>query len=303
MDNIDAVMWTTERRRLRDMSAGAPLPSFTRILLVTDFSECSEVAVPFARLMAERYNASVVAAHIITGVGATNAETAAHATGETQNPGEAQMQEFLGRNTLGEVPVETVIERGPVAEVLASVIEGKGIDLVVVGTHGRSGVGKLLLGSVAQRIFNVAPCPVLTVSARAGRPSEAAGKFARILYPTDFSAESLTALPYALSLAKVDGSTLILLYAGSELPPQEMLPEYYRRLNALIPQEASTWCRSDTLVSAGDPADEILKAVSEQNADLIVISAQRAEGALNVPLTTAYQVVAHAHCPVLRVRC
>jgi len=285
------------------MSAVAILPSFTRILLVTDFSECSEAAVPFARLMAERYEASVVVAHIVTGASATTAETVAHEAGETQEAAEAEMKRFLARNTLGEVPVETVIERGPVADVLASVIEKKRIDLVVVGTHGRSGVGKLLLGSVAQRIFNVAACPVLSVSPRAGRPSGAAGQFARILYPTDFSKESLTALPYALSLAKIDGSALILLHATSEPPRQEVLQEYYRRLNALIPQEARTWCKSDALVSVGDPAEAILKAVSEQNADLIVISAHQAEGAFNVPLTTPYQIVAHAHCPVLRVRC
>jgi len=60
-------------------------------------------------------------------------------------------------------------------------------DRMRLGTDGRSGVGKLLLGSVAQRIFNVVPCPVLTVSPRAGKSWGAVGKFARILYPTDFS--------------------------------------------------------------------------------------------------------------------
>ena len=277
------------------------LPSFTRILLVTDFSDCSEAAVPFARLMAERYAARVVVAHIITGVGAA-AEEAAHPAHDAQAAAEAEMQRFLERNTLGEVPVETVIERGPVADVLATSIEKRGIDLVVVGTHGRSGVGKLLMGSVAQRIFNVAPCPVLSVSPRAGKPSGAAEKFAKILYPTDFSEESLRALPYALSLARIDGSTLVLLHAAGEQPPQQVLQAYYMRLNALIPPEARTWCRSDALVSTGDPTEVILQAASEQNADLIVISAHRAEGTFNVPLTTAYQVVAHAHCPVLRVR-
>ena len=277
------------------------LPSFTRILLVTDFSDCSEAAVPFARLMAERYAARVVVAHIITGVGAA-AEEAAHPAHDAQAAAEAEMQRFLETNTLGEVPVETVIERGPVADVLATSIEKRGIDLVVVGTHGRSGVGKLLMGSVAQRIFNVAPCPVLSVSPRAGKPSGAAEKFAKILYPTDFSEESLRALPYALSLARIDGSTLVLLHAAGEQPPQQVLQAYYMRLNALIPPEARTWCRSDALVSTGDPTEVILQAATEQNADLIVISAHRAEGTFNVPLTTAYQVVAHAHCPVLRVR-
>ena len=135
-------------------------------------------------------------------------------------------------------------------------------------SRGRRDVGgnAVLLGSVAQRIFNVAHCPVLSVSPRARRALGADQKFAKILYPSDFS-------------------------------------EYYWRLNALVPPEARTWCRSDALVSVGDPAQAIPQAAWEQNADLIVLSAHRAAGTFNVPLTTAYQVVAHAPCPVLRVRC
>jgi len=284
------------------MNTMANLPSFTRILLVTDFSECSEAAVPFARRMAERYAASVVVAYIITGAGAS-AEGTARPAQDVVTAAGAEMQSFLGRNTLDEVRVETVIEHGPVAEVLATVIQQKAIDLVVVGTHGRSGVGKLLLGSVAQRIFNVAPCPVLSVSPRARRALGAEQKFAKILYPSDFSENSLKALPYALSLAKRDDSALLLLHAASEPFRPEVLQEYYRRLNALVPPEARTWCRSDVLVSVGDPAQAIPQAAWEQNADLIAISAHRAAGTFNVPLTTAYQVVAHAPCPVLRVRC
>ncbi|MFZ3211561.1 MAG: universal stress protein [Terriglobales bacterium] len=285
------------------MGTMAMLPSFTRILLVTDFSDCSEAAVPFVRLMAECYGASVVAAHIITGATTEAAtEAAPHEAGALQGAAEVQMRRFLARNALGEVPVETIIERGSVADVLAPLIQKQGIDLVVVGTHGRSGVGKLLLGSVAQRIFNVVPCPVLSVSPRAAKAPGAAEKFARILYPTDFSEVSLVALPYALSLAKIEGSALILLHAASEPPRHEVLQEYYRRLNALIPQEARAWCKSDALVSVGDPVEAILQAAAEQNADCIVISAHRAEGTFNVPLTTAYQVVAHAPCPVLRLR-
>lgn len=273
------------------------LPSFKRILLVTDFSDCSKAAVPFAHLLAEHYGSTVFVAHVIPDLGATTV-----AATETVPDAEAQMRKFLAENPLGNGGVETIIERGPVADVVAAVIQNKNIDLVAVGTHGRSAVGKMLLGSVAQRIFNVAPCPVLSVSPRARRPSPSAGKFATILYPTDFSADSLKALPYALSLARIRGSELVLLHATSELPRHDVLQEYYRRLNALIPPEARTWCKSDALVVAGNPAEVILKAASEQNADFIVISAHSAAGTFNVPLTTAYQVVAHAHCPVLRVR-
>ncbi len=273
------------------------LPVFTRILLVTDFSQPSQAAVPFAHLLAEHYGATVFVAHVISEIGAT-ADTAA----ETVAQAEAEMRSFLAAKPFPGVRIESIIERGSVAEVIASLVQEKRIDIVAVGTHGRSGVGKLLLGSIAQRIFNVAPCPVLSVSPRAARPSPAAAGFARILYPTDFSAESLTALPYALSLAKMRNSELLLLHATAELPRQEVLQEYHRRLNELIPPQARTWCKSDALVIAGNPAEVILKAALQQNADFIVIAAHAAEGSFTVPLTMSYQVVAHAPCAVLRIR-
>lgn len=278
------------------------LPSFTRILLVTDFSDCSGAAVPFARAIAEHYGAAIFVAHVMPDASST---TAAMEEGEARMAraaAEAQMLKFIAAKAFGEAPVETIIEHGSTADVLATVIQDKSIDLVVVGTHGRSGVGKLLLGSVAQRIFNVAPCPVLSVSPRAGKSCGAVGRFARILYSTDFSLHSLNALPYALSLARIAGAELLLLHVADDLSRYEVLQEYYRRLNALIPPEARTWCKYDALVISGDRAESILNAASQQSADLIVINAHRAEGTFNVPLTTAYQVVAHAHCPVLRVR-
>ena len=274
------------------------LPSFTRILLVTDFSDCSGAGVPLACAVAHHYGAAIFVAHVIRDAGSTTAATGPDEIRKARSAAEAHMRQFIASSRLAGEPVETIIEHGAITDVLARVIPARFIDLVVVGTHGRSGVNKLLLGSVAQRVFNVAPCPVLSVSPRAG----AAGKFARILYPTDFSGDSLKALPYALSLARIAEAELILLHVAADLSRHEILQEYYRRLNALIPPEARTWCKFDALAITGDRAEAILNAASEQSADLIVISAHGAAGAFNVPLTTAYQVVAGAHCPVLRVR-
>jgi nucleotide-binding universal stress UspA family protein len=200
-----------------------------------------------------------------------------------------------------------MIGQGPVWDVLAAMVEEKHIDLIVLGTHGRSGVGKLLLGSVAQRIFSLAPCPVLSVSPRSHRTWGADHRLGRILYATDFSPASLKALPYALSLAKVSHAELVLLHApeSSEATSSEISMGYHQHLSALIPAQQRSWCKSDTLVTAGDPARAILDAASKNNADLIVIGGKAYEGSLahfQVPMSIAYRVVAHAPCPVLRVR-
>jgi len=284
-------------------SKSANLPFFTRILLVTDFSLYSEMSVPCARLLAEYYGALLFVAHVIRSEGGAGSE----AENRAQDVAKAQLRKFLAESSLGEVPKETIIAQGGVWEAIAALVEEKRIDLIVLGTHGRSGVGKLLLGSVAQRIFNLAPCPVLSVSPRARL--SAAHRLTRILYATDFSPDALKALPYALSLAKVSQAELLLLHVPDAAQAASIRPEiaqgYHRHLNALIPPEERGWCRSDTLVAAGDPAEAILEAAAQYNPELIVIGAHAVEGPLSafqVPLSTAYRVVADAPCPVLRIR-
>ena len=284
------------------------IPAFKRILLATDFSVRSVVAVPFARSLAEYYGGSIVVAHVIAGE--APAGGGMHTPAEldaTRAQAEFEVRRFVAENPLGRVPYETVVGRGPVWEFFAPLVEEKDIDLIVLGTHGWSGVGKLLLGSVAQRIFSLAPCPVLSVSPRVQKSWDADGRLTTILYPTDFSPTGLKALPYALSLAKVSRARLLLLHApqGSAAGSAEIVQGFHQHLNALIPPEERSWCKSDTLVTAGDPEQVILDAAERNAADVIVMGAHAFEGTLSsfqVPLSIAYRVVAHAPCPVLRVR-
>ena len=290
--------------------ASATLPAFARILLVTDFSSCSEAAAPFARRLAELYGASLVVAHVVRAdpeeSGSADPDSAQ--VREEPDSAEVQMRKFLAENSLDDVPTETLIRHGVVADVAAALIQEKNIDLVVLGTHGRSGVGKLMLGSMAQRIFGIAPCPVLSVSPQA-RDAWSKGKFATILYATDFSTDSLKALPFALSLAKAGNAELILLQVPQDTSTdphwEDRKHMWHKQLNDLVPLEARSWCRYDSIVISGDPAAVILDVAKERNVDLIVLGAHSIEGsltAIRVPLSTPYQVVAHALCPVLRVR-
>ncbi len=282
------------------------LPAFSRILLVTDFSPWSEAAVPCARLLAESYRASLTIAHVmLRDIDFGPNEAVIGTQEEIAELAETLMRRFLAKNSLSES--DFVIASGPFGDAIAAAIEQKAIDLVVAGTHGRSGVGKLLLGSIAQRIFNAAPCPVLTVSPRARRSGGVEGK-RKILYATDLSDASLKALPYALSLAKAMDAELLLVHVleSSQLIAQQGRININEDLSELLPAEARGWCRFNNLVLHGDPAPEIVRVAAEYGVDFIVIGAERVPGGpldrINVPLTTAYQIVAHADCPVLRVR-
>ncbi len=282
------------------VAAPMVIPSFTRILLVTDFSSCSVAAVPFARFLAEQYSAEMLLVHV-AGAEQTAADAVPNKVEmeKAHDLAEGQMRDFITRNELRGVVSDTVVAQGPVSETVAALVGERKIDLAVLGTRGRSGVGKLLMGSVAQRIFGAVPCAVLTVSPRATKSWGADRKLSRILYATDFSADALQALPYALSLAKVGAAELLLLHApAKETGDTRKEQGYHEHLNALIPQEEKTWCRSDTLVKAGDPVSVILETAATYNVDFIVIGGHAIAGSLaslQVPLTTAYRIVAHAH--------
>ena len=287
----------------KHLAAGL-LPRLSRILLVTDFSPRSEVAAPAAKLLARAYEGSITAVHVILRDQDLGPNEAVIGTAEELTAlAERQMVEFLANTSLFDFGCDSIITGGRFADALAAVIEQNQIEVIVLGTQGRSGVGKLLLGSVAQRVFQVAPCPVLTVSMKAQQSWGADGRLNKILYATDMSEASLKALPYALSLAKASDAELLLAHAPETEDHSRGVGE---DLSELIPAAARSWCRFEKFLTTGDPAKAIVTLAGECAVDLIVIGTERvAEGPLyrlNVPLSTAYRIVAHAHCPVLRVR-
>jgi nucleotide-binding universal stress UspA family protein len=127
---------------------------------------------------------------------------------------ERAAKEAAGRlnDQLQGVEHEVVIGEGKIWEVMSDLIEKKEIDLVVLGTRGRTGFGKTLLGSVAEQILRQSPCPVLTVGPHVNLWSEEYAKMREILYATDLAADFPMAAPYAVSLAQENQAHLVLLH-------------------------------------------------------------------------------------------
>jgi len=210
---------------------------------------------------------------------------------------------FAGINT------EVLIEEGDIQSRLDDAIQKHEIDLVIIGTRGRTGLAKILLGSVAEEIFRSVACPVLTV----GPHSDAAkANIREILFATDFASEAPAAAAYAVSLAQEFQARLILLHVVPEPEPGELVSWFdiqdssKQLLQKLVPADAEAWCKPEYFVERGDPAERILDLANLRAVDLIVLGVQPEKGvpgaATHLPIATAHKVVAHANCPVLTVR-
>ena len=212
------------------------------------------------------------------------------------------------------MPIDTLLLEGPPARCILERAESSSADLIVLGTHGRSGFEHLVLGSVAEKVLRRARCPVLTVPPKVGTASV---PYKRLLCPVDFSESSLRALRFALSIAQESGAHLTVLHAfewasdGAFLTEQFDTPDFRCRLEEQVrdrvsqqlTDEARTWCEIETRLAYGKPYREILDIAERDGADLIVIGVH-GRNALDLMLfgSTTNQVVRRASCPVLTLK-
>jgi nucleotide-binding universal stress UspA family protein len=283
------------------------------ILFATDFSPSARLALSYAINLARHYEAGIYSVNALPHLPFVEAPQ--------PDPEQARflatqrMADLIGSESFKNIRHAELIEEGEVWKVLSTLVPKYDIDLIVIGTGGRKGLGKLLLGSVAEEVFRHAECPVLTVGPHVMR-GRIDGDLRHILYATDFGPESMHGLPYAISLAEENRARLSLLHVSPE--PGTILPEpepgtipvldrdevvafTQQQLRALIPEGTELWHEPEFVVQFGSPAEAILKTASE-NVDMIVLGVKR-PGALTKHLGAgvAYTVVCDAPCPVLSV--
>ena len=295
---------------------------FKQIICPVDFSESSVRALAYAAALARWYDAQLTVLHVVPTFEAmqVRGDLGEPVRVVTPMPREQVLEEMSRSLNLAALsPRATPIaESGdPQATIIDQAISKKA-DLIVMGTHGRRGFKRLLLGSVTEAVLREAPCPVLTVPPHAPASVSEAVTFKRILCPIDFSPSALQALGFALDLARQADGRVTLLHVVEWLPEEEPrasahfnIPEYRRymvqdaqeRLRTLVAEESRTWVEIDDVVVFGRAYREILRAAETKPADLIVMGAQ-GRGGIGLALfgSTTQQVVRGAMCPVLTVR-
>lgn len=292
---------------------------FTRVLCPIDFSETSRHAFDQAAAIARWYEAPLTVLYVFASLPTLDLPPLVLEPKDRERL-LRDIREWTAGLPPG-LPVEIRIEQAEyVHEEILRQIAATGSDLLVLGTHGRSGFQRFFLGSVAEKVVRKASCPTLVVPPRApGVSPDAAVYFRRILCPIDFSRCSLGALPYACSLAQEADATLTLLHV-IDIPPElredavvadfDIDPlraaaeaEARRRLRDVVPEEVRAYCSVHTNVLEGASYREVLRAADEERADLIVMGV-RGRGALDLLVfgSTTYRVVRAATCPVLIIR-
>ena len=302
--------------------------SCQRIVCCIDFSEFSGRALHYAAALARWYDARLTAIHAVVNVPVVDVfPVAAEGMPPVQLPAVDRnvVAESLRAFVSAQVPstqvVDTVvIEAGSVADDLLVQAAALDAEIVVIGTHGRSGFERLLLGSVAEKILRKASCPVLVVPRHAAViPSGDRAPFTEIVCAIDFSASSERALTYALDVAQEADARMTLLHV-IELPPElRELPnmegldvaairaaaeaDCLRLLRAMVPARAHDYCTIHTEVIEGNPAREIVRLAEQRDADLIVMGVQ-GRSAIDMLFfgSKTHAVLRKAPCPVLTVR-
>lgn len=292
-------------------TATATQVKIKNILFATDFSPASKRAVPYIQNLARHYKARIFALHVRPPVVSPMAPPAGWPVEmETAKIVDDQHRQELLED-FEDLPTEVLIQEGPLESILQAAIRKNDIDLVVIGTRGRTGIGKLFLGSVAEEIIRTIDCPVLTVGPRADSSRTIPGEFTEIVCATELNSLQDNIAEYAVSLAQQFQARIVLAHIVP--PPDANTRQKYDVegsardfLKALVPSGVEVISKPEYFVKIGDPAQRILEIADETDADLIVIGAHPEKGmpgaATHLPFAIAHKVIAGAKCPVLSIR-
>jgi nucleotide-binding universal stress UspA family protein len=283
-----------------------PSVQFKNIAFATDFSEYSMRAMPFAIGLAKKFNANLFLCHVVTptplAIGAPEAAPYLYQA-ETESAARA-LDDLLKFPSVQGLECKSLMPSGPLADELEAIIEQNNIDLVVTGTHGRTGMRRLLLGSSVEQICRIATCPVLTVGPDLITQNV---DIKRIHLPTDLSEESELDIPYVALLAKAYGAHVTVLHVmpkdAATNPEARMLAEPMRRTMMHAFEKEIGDPKPDFVIEFGDTVETVLDYARNNHADLIAMGIRDAFlPGFSLRSGVAYRVVAGAPCPVLTCR-
>jgi len=294
---------------------------FNHILCATDFSDFSNHTISYGFVLAKEFEAKLFVSHVIDlSSVAIYGEFQLDPVGQQNRimeDADAQLQKLAGDQAISWEPLITV---GKPADEISRAVEEKDIDLVITATRGRSGLKRIILGSVTERLMRTLTCPLLVVNSPEHKfvsVADQAVKIEKILVGCDFSADSGQAFNHALSLAQEFQAELHLVHViepptqpdlnREDTPVSEEIQQDYRdlltrKLKEMVPVEARYWCTPQTGLLEGQPYEKIVRYAESKDIDMIVLGV-RGHGLVRTLFlgSTTDRVVRRSPCPVLSV--
>jgi nucleotide-binding universal stress UspA family protein len=276
-----------------------------RILCPIDFDERSGRAMAWAEDLATRHGAELRLLHVLPARAESILMPDAGAGPQMDRAAGSHVEALAAMIREHGVRCEAAVVHGdPAFQILQAARDGEA-DVIVMATHGRKGVSRVVLGSVTAAVLNATPCPLLTIPPGASGTGKA---FHHVLCAVDFSPSSAATFSHALAMVEAGHGEVTLLNvvdpactSGSAEEVSAEAEQSLARLHERASGPAAQWCVLRDAVRAGDPAAEVVKAAAEEGADLIVVGAHSKSAIVAMVGSNAERIVRDARCPVLAV--
>jgi len=294
------------------------MTTIQRILYATDFSPISEPAWDSAKQFGRLFGAEVVLLHVVPPLPVLPTkgnlpELYDELIQSARREAEAGFDRLLASVAGSGINVRIHLEDGPPAQRILEVAAKEAADLLIVGTHGRTGLSRAIFGSVADRLVRQAPCPVLTVQPTLREVPRT--EIRRLCYATDFSPTARAAWPWVVAIARPSGAQVDLVHVTFQpVPDRHRSAEALARMTHMLHEqgrtEAERFLAGSELpreqirlcLTHGDPGEQIVHRVQEQADDLIIMGTHGWSGVVRWMLgSVAHHVIQAAPCPVLTI--
>ncbi len=280
------------------------MPKFkiSRILAPTDFSDLATQALRYAGELAKRTGSELVVLYadpFLPPPHFTSAQidSIASALAAQKENAKVELGKYVSEIISVEVRHQTMVVEGHAVSAIVQTAEEIDASVIVMGTHGRSGLNRLMLGSVTERVLHETSRPLLTVRP-SDRAVEAASAPPTILCPVSRRDDTLEVLEQAIDFAESIGARISILHVRES--SGDIDGGALRDLESWIPERL----RANTSITMleGDPAEVVIEHARSSNADLIIIGARhRPFSDTTVIGTTTSRITRHAPCPVLTI--
>jgi nucleotide-binding universal stress UspA family protein len=288
------------------------------ILIATDFSPCSERALLHAVAAAHHFGSTLHLVHVVQpGMFSLVPPDAYIGTSQalertlelTRAEATARLADVLARTNCADLRHRLWVDTGGVGDTLRALIRSQHIDLAIVGTHGRTGLRKLVLGSVAEDLFRNASCPVLTVGPHSWDSDPQSVRLKHILFPTDFSEDSSRALPFTMAIAGDLHARMTVLHVIERFDSEaahdraRVISALQEKMRDMVAAAAPMPPEIDFQVGFGGVAEVVIETARSLDADLVAFGLKAPDTYVDrLPWMHAYDVVCQVGCPVLSLR-